>query len=150
MLCDRPPSDINDVTGFHDSSGDDVIADVINVIRRRSLFDALVTSTVSTAVSRSTVTLTLCQLSSFKPETVSRHSLNIQIIHQRLHRPGASNPPLWVGDQPPTFLNLSLQIRGEAPKAPSIEAQRAEAWVGFLGRGLAAPSPRAKGFGGAL
>ena len=74
-MCDviAPPSDITDVTGFHAvaSPAGDVIADVISVIRRCSLFDAVVTSTVNSAVSRSTVTLTLCHLSSFKPKTTS-------------------------------------------------------------------------------
>jgi len=62
---------MTDVTGFHDSPADDVIDDVISVMRRCSLFDALVTSTVNSAVSRSTVTLMLCHLSSFKPETAT-------------------------------------------------------------------------------
>jgi len=58
-----------DVTGPRDSSVDDVIADVISVISRRSRVDELVTSTVSRAVSKSIVTATRCHLSSFKPTT---------------------------------------------------------------------------------
>ena len=64
-----PPSDMIDVTGFCDSAACDVITDVISVITRRSRVDAIETSTINCAVSRSTVTMTSCHLSSFKPKT---------------------------------------------------------------------------------